>query len=143
MNGRNFTMDYYLTGDVFAGMLGADFQGKKSHLSANFQILKSNNADLKIKNPKPQPFKSKVIELKPEDYLILCSPGLLQRQNPGGAEFGAKNIIKAALSQKGALAIRQNILFQANQFAGSAAQRDQTLLIMEVKDRILKLTKTK
>ena len=143
VNGRNFTLDYCLTGDVFAGLRRFIPQEKSPSLPGDFQILKSPKPSLKIKNKKKCSFKSKVIELKPRDYLILCSPGLLHRKNSGGAEFGAKNIMKAALSQKGALAIRQNILFQANRFAEFSAQRDQTLLIMEVKDRILKLTKTK
>ena len=141
VNGRSFTLDYCLMGDVFAGVRRSDSQEKKNLLPSDFQILESPKADLKIKSPKKDSFKSKVMELKPRDCLTLCSPGLLHRKNSAGTDFGAKNIMKAAFSQRGALAIRQNILFQANRFAGSAAQRDQTLLIMEVKNRILKLTK--
>ena len=168
VNGRDFTLDYCLMGDVFAGIRCSTPQGKSNSLPVKFQILKSTK-QICESTPKTPPFSRRrespqselkssnritkkqknhsltgsLIELKPRDCLILCSPGILHRKNAGGGDFGAKNIIKAALSQKGALAIRQNILFQANQFAGKAPKRDQTLLIMEVKDRVLKLTKTK
>ena len=143
VNRRDFTLDYCLKGDVFAGMRQPEQAKEKSSLS-RFQILKTSSSNLQTKNPRKSPFKSAVIELKPKDCLVLCSPGILHRKNSKGTVFGAKNILQAALSQKGVLATRQNILFQTNQFAGSAeSPRDQTVLIMEVKDRILKLTKAK
>ena len=141
VNRRDFTLDYCLKGDMFAGMRQT---GHEKSSSSNFQILKTPGSDLKTKDSRKKPFKSAVIELKPKDCLVLCSPGLLHRKNAKGTTFGSKNITKAALSQKGVLATRQNILFQVDQFAGSVESlRDQTVLIMEVKDRILKLTKAK
>ena len=143
VNRRDFTLDYCLSGEIFAGIRHA--RNKKAPpSSADFQILKSPNFNLKTKDPRKKSLKSAVIELNPKDGLVLCSPGILQRKNSKGTTFGAKNVIKAALRQKGVLATRQNILFQADQFAKSAKSlKDQTVLIMEVKDRILKLTKTK
>ena len=140
---RDFTLNYCLRGDVFAGIRRAR-TGEIKSTQSDFEILKPAISPLKDPSKKIAPaFKSAVIELNPKDCLTLCSPGILLRKNLAGTSFGTKNIIKSALSQKGILATRQNILFQANQFAGSAEpKRDQTVLLMEVKDRILKLAKT-
>lgn len=143
VNRRDFTLDYCLMGDIFAGIRSVPLDQMNSD-KLEFKVLKPAMARPKDSSKKSSgSFKSAVIELRPRDCFTLCSPGILLRKNPSGATFGEKNIIKSALSRKGVLATRQNILFQANQFAGSAEfQRDQTVLIMEVKDRILKLAKT-
>ena len=140
---RDFTLDYCLKGDVFAGIRRAR-PGETKSAKPDFEILKPALSHLKDPQKTNEPvFKSTVTELRPKDCLTLCSPGILLRKNQRGTPFGTKNIIKSVLGQKGILATRQNILFQANQFAGSTEpKKDQTVLIMEVKDRILKLAKT-
>ena len=150
VNRRDFTMSYCLKGDIFAGIRQKGKTGEKGTASShgNFQTLRPSSLGEGSKTGKNSPliFKSRRIDLNPGDCLALCSPGLFHRKNPQGEIFGAENIIKSVLSQsnKGGLAVRQNILFQANRFAGSnKAERDQTVLIMKVKSRVLKLAGTK
>ncbi|MCY4512587.1 MAG: SpoIIE family protein phosphatase [Bdellovibrionales bacterium] len=139
VNRKDFTLNYCLKGDIFAGIRKAG--NKKESSFTTLQTLKTTSSSLKTQKPNKQSFKSQTIELNPKDCFILCSPGLLQRKNSKGTSFGENNIIKAVQKKTGALDIRQNILFQANQFAGPVKSlRDQTVLIMEVKDRILKLS---
>ena len=135
VNRRDWTLNYRLTGDMFAGVQSSasnQVNGKK-----NFRMFQPSRPGGKGK-------KSSVIELNPKDCIVLCSPGVAQRKNLKGESFGEKNIIQSISlgKQKSALSARQSILFQADRFAGSAEpERDQTVLILTVKDRILRLTK--
>ena len=128
---RRFTLDYCIAGDVFAGLKTAD---SVSVLKPSSKIL---HKDFKTS------FKSKTIDLNPKNALILCSPGVIQKENQKGKHFGLDQIVKS-ISKKslGVLEIRQNILFKVRQFGkGKASTQDQTVLVIKVKDRILKLTK--
>lgn len=141
VNRKDFTLNYCLKGGIFAGIRKT---GNKKPPFTTFQPIKSTPSFSKTQRPNKQSFKSQTVELNPKDCFILCSPGLSQRKSSKGTSFGANNIVKAVQKKKGALDIRQNILFQANQFAGPVKPlRDQTVLIMEVKDRILKLSPEK
>ena len=128
---REFTLDYCIVGDVFSSL----------RRGGSVSLLKSSSpplqADLKCS------FSNKKIDLHPKDALILCSSGIVKRQNKKAESFGTSRILKSIPKKSGGvLEIRQNILFQARQFGkGTPSLQDQTLLIIEVKDRILKLAK--
>ncbi len=126
---KNFTLDYCLVGNVFAGFKreGQDYQILKP-CSQNFGERKS--------------FKNEVIPLNTRDIFLFCSSGVRTSKNSKNEEFGTSNILKAAREneKKGVLGIRQNILFQCNKFNdGLESSKDKTVLVMEIKDRILKL----
>ena len=149
VNRRDFTLSYCLKGDIFAGIRQkGQSAGKPAGSSrGDFQTLSPSSLSVSPQRGKNNSliFKSRKIELSPGDCLALCSPGLFHRKNPKGEIFGAENIIKSVLSpaNSGVLAVRQNILFQAHRFAGSnEAERDQTVLIMKAKSRVLKLAGT-
>ena len=150
VNRRDLTLNYCLKGDVFAGIRRKGQTDEKGTAASqgDFQVLHSPLPSGGSENRKGGNliFKSRRVELNPGDCLALCSPGLLHRKDSKGTSFGAENIIKSVLSRsnKGVLAVRQNILFQAHRFAGShEAERDQTVLIMKMKNRVLKLAGTK
>ena len=128
---RKFTLDYCIAGDIFAGLKTTD----------SVSVLRSSSKILH-KDFKPL-FKSKTIELNSKNALILCSPGVIQKKNKKGKSFGSDQIVKfISKKSKGVLETRQNILFQVRQFGkGKVSTQDQTVLVIEVKDRILKLAK--
>ena len=129
---RDFSLDYCLAGDIFAGFrpFGERFQV----LAPSADSMAKENSHL---------FESRRIAINPKDQLLLCSPGIVQGTNGKGEAFGADRVIKSALGAKkqGVLEIRQNVLFQRRQFGGGAACGDRTILAMEAKDRILRLKK--
>lgn len=130
---KDFTLDYCLIGDIFAGV-------KKE--SKDHQIFKPSATGFYDRKA----FKSEKISLDPQDVFVFCSPGLIKNKNPQGQEFGLSRLCQATFQdgKEGVLGIRQNALFKCNQFEqGIPADRDKTILVMEVKDRILKLTKPK
>ncbi len=128
---KHFTLDYCLIGDVFAGF-------KKT--GGEYQILKPCSKNLAEK----ESFKNETISLDAKDTFLFCSSGVKTNKNSNNEEFGVSNILKAAYKEeeKGVLGIRQNVLFQCNQFNKNIeSPKDKTVLVMEVKDRILRLKK--
>ena len=85
---------------------------------------------------------SRTISLAPGDRLVMCSPGLLQTTDPNGNVWGAENLIDAwrSASKKGVHELRNEILYRQQSFANSPEPlRDQSLIVMEVQERIIKL----
>lgn len=131
LNRRDFTLDYASAGHIFAGLKSQNQPAKKLPDFSGTLCKKNKNL-----------FVSKILSLKPGDALVICSPGVLERTNTKGKTFGSEPIA-AILSEhqdSNVLELRQKILFQAEHFAGAAsAHKDQTVLALAVKDRILKL----
>lgn len=128
---RRFTLDYCVLGNVFAGLK------RNGRVSSFKSSSKSLHKNLKA------PFFNKKIDLHPNDVLTFCSPGIVNRVNKKQDIFGEKRLLKSIPKNSlGVLEIRQNVLFQARQFGkGQSPLQDQTILVMEVKDRIIRLTK--
>ncbi|GIL16725.1 MAG: hypothetical protein BroJett040_04760 [Oligoflexia bacterium] len=86
------------------------------------------------------------IQLNARDRLILCSEGIVQAQNPSGEQFGVERLEKALYRavRSGVHDVRNEILYQVEQFTGlSDPTRDLTVVVTEVKDRVIKLAKNK
>ncbi len=84
------------------------------------------------------------ISLNPRDRLILCSTGVTEAMNPEGEKFGVERLYKTILSaMRGDVHdLRNEILFQVEKFApGLSPQRDLSVIVTEVKDRVIKLAK--
>lgn len=88
---------------------------------------------------------STTIALNPRDRLILCTEGVVQAQNAKGEEFGEERLFKAILAapRLGVHDLRNEILYQMERFAaGRELPHDATVVVTEVKDRVIKLAKT-
>lgn len=127
----SFELDFCLVGDIFAGHKR---QGKK------VDVLPACAPQL---NQKAKPlFKSGRRLLKPNDVLLICSPGVAGRENSEGKTFGTQNIIRSVENNPlaGVLEIRQNVLFSCNEFGGDQmASKDCTVLAIKAADRVLKI----
>ena len=124
-------LDYCLVGDIF---VGHKTQGNE------FNVLPSCTPHL-YKEEKIQLKGGKLI-LQPKDILLLCSPGVAQKTNKKGRQFGEDNIVKAASKKKsaGVLETRQNVLFACNEFGKSkASEKDCTVLAVKATSSILKV----
>ena len=92
-------------------------------------------------NTEPQ---SQVVQLNPRDRIVLATEGLTNTQNPAGATWGAQAIADAMLRapKQGVHELRNEILLANEKYSGKTEPvRDQTLIVTEVKDRVIKLAK--
>ena len=89
--------------------------------------------------------KSQSLSLNPRDRMIFCSDGVLRAQNPRGELFGEERLYKAILGapRLGVHELRNEIFYQVEKFAqGRDLPQDMTVIVTEVKDRVIKLAKS-
>jgi sigma-B regulation protein RsbU (phosphoserine phosphatase) len=89
--------------------------------------------------------KSAKVSLNPRDRLVFASVGALKAQNLKGEMFGEDRLFKTILgAPKGSVhELRNEILYQIEKFAqGKDLPNDVTVVVTEVKDRVLKLAKS-
>jgi serine phosphatase RsbU (regulator of sigma subunit) len=85
------------------------------------------------------------VPLNPRDQLLFCTPGVLEARDAQGEQFGPERLYKAILScpSRGVHELRNEILYKVQAFSGIIEpERDQTVVALEVKDRVIKLAKT-
>ena len=85
------------------------------------------------------------VSLNPRDRLILCTEGVVRAMNLKGEEFGEERLYKTILAapRLGVHDLRNEILYQVERFAaGRELPNDVTVVVTEVKDRVIKLAKT-
>ncbi len=92
-------------------------------------------------NTEPQ---SRTVQLNPRDRVILATEGLKTSQNSLGVAWGghglSESISKAP--RQGVHELRNEILYANQKYTGKEDPvRDQTLIVTEVKDRVIKLAK--
>lgn len=88
--------------------------------------------------------KSSTLSLGPRDRIILCSEGVTQVTNQKGEVFGEERLYKTILAapRLGVHDLRNEIFYQVERFAqGQTLPHDLTVIVTEVKDRVIKLAK--
>lgn len=92
-------------------------------------------------NTKPLSMK---IQLNSRDRIVIATEGLVSAQNSDGQTWsgeGLRNAIRLAPRQ-GVHELRNEILHQSERFTGRTSPlRDQIVIVMEVKDKVIKLAK--
>lgn len=86
----------------------------------------------------------KTVQLGSRDRLILATEGLKNSQNKLGVNWGGHGLSQAIsrAPKQGVHDLRNEILLSNERYTGlSDPPRDQTLIITEVKDRVIKLAK--
>ena len=126
VNRRNLEMTYCNAGEIKVW-----FQPYKSK-SEPPQLLMPTSVSLGCADQKE--FKETIVSLNAKDRLVIATPGLtstLQHQKYSIEEL----LIK--MRKKGAHDLRNEIMYQAQK---QGAKRDITVLVIDVKDHVLKLT---
>ncbi|WP_413290015.1 PP2C family protein-serine/threonine phosphatase [Bdellovibrio sp. HCB337] len=93
-------------------------------------------------NTQPQSLK---LQLNPRDRLVIATEGLVGAQNPQGQMWGGEGLRESVrmAPRQGVHELRNEIMHQNEKFTGRQSPlRDQTVIVMEVKDRVIKLAKT-
>lgn len=132
---RSFEMRFLRLGNIMAIV-----QPSGSH---EFQILDSSGGPLSQDFNAPK--ESKKILLNPRDRVILFTRGILETQNPRGETYGLENLTRSLMSgpKRGVHEMRNHILYDVQRFAqGQEVPRDLTVLILEVKEKVIKLAKS-
>lgn len=90
------------------------------------------------------PLESGSVSLNPRDRVVLCTRGVIEARNAKGEVYGMERVTRSFLSgpKRGVHELRNHILFEVHKFSeGSETIRDQTLVVLEVKDKVIKLAK--
>ena len=131
---RNFDIKFCLVGGVGVFLQKA---GQEA-----VQRLKDQGPAIDASfNTQPQ---SVSLALNARDRLVICSDGVMAATNAAGKAFGEAGVLEAIRSapRQGVHELRNEILFRCEGHAGKAAvDRDQTVIVLEVKDKVLKLAK--
>ena len=131
---RTFALTYCRAGDVTAMM--------QDYSSNELKLLKSKTGPLS--KGSSLDFETQSVALNPRDKLIFCTKGLVESRNLDGEEFGQDRLFKSILeySSRGVHELRNQLFFQVHKFTnGQEPLRDRTVLVAEVKDRVIKLAK--
>ena len=87
---------------------------------------------------------SQSISLGAQDRLILCTEGVLQAKNKQKQNFGFEQLtaVIQRAARNGVHELRNDLIFGLEQFTETAEpERDQTVVVCEIKDKVLKLAK--
>lgn len=131
---RGFELSYSSNGSLI-GFLLPSGSGKAT------KLLPESGAFSKNYDEKPL---AHSLPLGARDRLVLCSEGVLTAMNSSGETFGDGRLNSAILrGAKGSVHdMRNEILFQVEQFSGAnEPPRDETVIVIEVKERVIKLAK--
>jgi phosphoserine phosphatase RsbU/P len=133
---RNYEMRYVKAGSLIAlhqnsstGEVQALLDSGLGPMAAGFQ----------------SPVDSGVLALNPRDRVVLCTRGVIEATNARGESYGMERVTRSFLTgpKRGVHELRNHILFEVHKFAqGTEPIRDQTLVVLEVKDKVIKLAKS-
>jgi phosphoserine phosphatase RsbU/P len=136
---RGFEMTYSGAGRV-VGLLFSYGSGKLQRLEWETEAIQQD-----FHRQSQSGLKSASLSLGPRDRLIFCSEGVLKALNPKGETFGEERLYKAILAapRLGVHDLRNEIFFQLERFTqGRDLPQDVTVVVTEVKDRVIKLAKS-
>ena len=132
---RSYTMTYCSAGENLALV--------QSYGTGELTLLKPQQGGLSTEGQRK--FESSSVSLNPKDRLILCSRGAIEVKNLENESFGQERLFNALVSapKTGVHDVRNHLLFEIKKFlSGREPTRDVTVLVAEVKDRVIKLATT-
>jgi sigma-B regulation protein RsbU (phosphoserine phosphatase) len=132
---RNYEMRYVRAGQVVALHQNA--------ATGEVQALDSSLGPLAL-DLKP-PLQSQALLLNPRDRVVFCTRGVSEARNAEGEAYGLERVTRSFLGgpKRGVHELRNHMLYDVSKFAGLGEPgRDQTLVVLEVKDKVIKLAKS-
>ena len=131
---RNFELSYCSIGEI-SGFLQVNGSDVLQRLESQGPLLSKSSTF------EPQTLR---LPLNPRDRILLCSEGVTKSTNSVGQLWGESGLSDAILSapRHGVHELRNEILYRGEEFSGKKdPERDQTVLVLEVKDKVIKLAK--
>ncbi len=133
LNQKQYSLSYFSVGEIYAFIYS--FNAKEIY------ELKSSTSCFNEEEIKKA--SSHKIKLQPRDHLILCSPGVVHGVRKKEESLGVQRLKEIICDHPdlGAHSLRNHILYQVKTFyKNESINRDQSIFVMEVKDKILRLT---
>lgn len=132
MDRRSFTLHYSLVGDI-----SVLYQNAHTH---EIEVLSTGNSSLSTDFDEVVAMNS--LQLNPKDRLVVVTQGITSAKNLDGEEFGVERLIPILGNgpKLGVHELRNAIFHGVEQHrSGQELQRDQTAVVIEVKERVIKL----
>ena len=132
---RTFSLNYCRLGQVMGVM--HDYSTKELKILKASGPTLAKGIDLELQTYSEP--------LNPRDRLIFCTRGVEESRNTEGQEYGQERLLRSILegSPKGVHELRMQILYHVNRFSsGQEPPRDMTVVVSEVKDRVIKLAQS-
>ncbi len=131
---RNFELKYILAGEMVA----------LHQNSSTGEVVALHSGLGPVERGFVGPAESAGVLLNPRDRVVLCTRGVTEMRNAKGEAYGLERVTRSFLNgpKRGVHELRNHILYELNHFVEAAEpQRDQTLVVLEVKDKVIKLAK--
>lgn len=127
---KKYTLSYCVAGSIYSFLYSFD--------TKDIQDLNPSSVNFNTEHTKSQK-----VNLNPKDHLILCSPGVVECLNDKGESFGVPRLkeIIHNIERPGAHLMRNQMLYAIKSFyKDQEVNRDQSIFVMEIRDKILRLT---
>ncbi len=132
---KRYELQYVILGDIFA-VYHSRTQNKVKYLGQDYSAFAKNNVE---------EIKSEKLSLNEKDRIIICSTGCLESTDLNGESYGVDRLLHSIRETNDLSTVhdvRNHIQFMLEEFSsGQELPRDQTILVSEVKDRMIKLAK--
>lgn len=131
---RTLELSYAAAGPIFGGVVRIDGGGRIERLQATDGPIEKGSH---LRTPT-----ARTLRLEARDRLFLVSSGVLAAKNPDGETFGEDRVLAALLSAaKGTVHDwRNEVLYRVEAHAaGEPIPQDATVVVLEVKDRVIRL----
>lgn len=132
---RNYDMRFVKAGQVLVL--------HQSFVTGEVQALDSGLGPLNSSFKAPP--QSGSIYLNPRDRMVICTRGVMEARDAKGESYGVERVTRSFLSgpKRGVHELRNHLLYEVQKFSLSAEPtRDQTIVVLEVKDKVIKLAKS-
>lgn len=133
---RTFDFEYCSVGENI-GIIQRAGKDALAEIKAQSKIIKKDFNEV---------LASEMISLNSNDRIAIASTGLVNATNRAGEPFGKERFSGAIRKapRQGVHELRNEILYQSEQFTGlKNPNKDQTVIVFEVKEKVLKLAKNK
>ncbi|MBX9766859.1 MAG: SpoIIE family protein phosphatase, partial [Bdellovibrionales bacterium] len=131
---RNFDLQYCALGKIYGWVWNHTTQNANALHRQPHPFRKDFSNDITVHSA----------SLNPRDRVLLLSEGVVLMKNPDNEPFGEERVkqILLAHAKAGVHDIRNEILFQTQRFSQkSELPRDATVILAEVKDRVLRIAR--
>ena len=131
---RDFQLNYCRVGE----MTGRRYD----YATGDLKLLKNQGEALTAETKSDWNVES--LSLNPRDKIIFCTRGLVEAQNLDGEPYGQDRLFRSIHEAvaRPVHELRNHILYEVQRFAsGQEPPRDMTVVVAEVKDRVIKLAK--
>lgn len=132
---RNYDMRFVKAGQVVVL--------HQSFVTGEVQALESGLGSLNMNFQAPG--QSGSIFLNPRDRMVICTRGVMDARNGKGEPYGVERVTRSFLSgpKRGVHELRNHLLYEVQKFTQAPEPaRDQTIVVLEVKDKVIKLAKS-